>query len=370
MNPFLEPSLITSFNSRSTLEALSDLGRPERLAGLLGHAGASVDTVDLYCFGPRDPKLLCGDPEAPRGGMMQWLGSLTSRQLKTIACRLGKYLTSGLPRRRGVACLATNLPCISVPDSPGEAPRRQAVRAIKKLLLLAHELGVSCVEIVCGSNFIRTGQLAAEWETQVGTYCANRRRAALVESLASLDRWIELQHFSPPVGLAVELEPGPSYGVNSGHEAMSLFDALDHRLRHRAQHVALNLDIGHAWLISTLREKELPMLLREHFIDRIAHAHLSVHAPTAHFSDLPVTEAMLNDAFQPWIDLFKDSQAGDNRCKFATHTIAIEQEGAIPQSRAVGSYIALREWLTDRGYRTADVIAQTHTARSGAPSMT
>jgi sugar phosphate isomerase/epimerase len=350
MSAHLHASLITSFHTPSTVDALKRLQRLEdRVAAdrKIDPAHVFVDAVDLYCFGRQDPKqLLPRRPPLAGGQMMKWLSQLRQQDIADIAAHLTRRLRARGQTRRA-ACLATNLPCISCvsSDSRQSPLRRKAIQAVQKLVRLAHALGVGCVEIVGGANFVRTGRVPSKWETQVGSDCARLRREALLDSLVELETWIDKHRFQPPVGLALELEPGLSYGLNSGRQAVSLLADLDQRIGHRAQNVAVNIDLGHAWLISELREPDLRMYVRDHLIDRIAHAHLSLHVKAAHFADLRVSEEALDDHFRPWIDLFSDSQAREDRPRFATATIGIEQESAIPQSRAVESFVTLRGWL-------------------------
>jgi hypothetical protein len=134
-----------------------------------------------------------------------------------------------------------------------------------------------------------------------------------------------------------------SYTLNDGDRLCRLFDELDSHLGFRAKHVALNLDVGHAWLVCS-GSPALRALLWDGFLSRVAHGHISRHVPVAHFADLPLDVSTLEE-LKPWVDLFAASQRGEDACRFRTGSLAVELEGSVPPSAAVTSYVTLQEWL-------------------------
>jgi hypothetical protein len=349
MRQTVSPGLGTSFRPRSTVEALQELPHLEAQVSRALKRPVFVGHVDLYCFGERDPALLLPDRDAS-GYVGAWLAGLTPGEVSAVGARLRELLVVDGTTRRQVAALSSYLPAISAPSGADGQPvesRLRSVAAVRNLVKLAREVGASCVEIVAGANFVRVGEHVGDCEVRAGSKYSFLCRQALCASLQELADWMakETTGWAPPVGLALELEPGLSYGLNSGREALLLFEELDRVSQGAAAHVALNLDIGHAWLLSR-REPELRALLWDRLSNRIAHAHISRHVAAAHFADQPLTERERHELGR-WLDLFITSQTGAAPA-FATGVIAVEQEAANPPVSAVESFAELEHWLAAR----------------------
>jgi len=132
-----------------------------------------------------------------------------------------------------------------------------------------------------------------------------------------------------PLTIALEIEPGPLYAINSFDSIGKFCSELDQEQKKHdcLKHVGLNLDIAH-WNIILFQSQLDPMeiaatLQRDHphVFRRICHAHFSGYHRSAHFGDLSIkggeanssspVKNMLGD-MSPWIELLwermKDQQ--------------------------------------------------------------
>jgi sugar phosphate isomerase/epimerase len=275
----LNPSLITSFTAMGFEEALKQW------------PGKSKTGIELYCFMRKD---------CPRDALNYLAGLRSDPQARLELVR--KFLA--VRRRHGITApvvgLASFLPEISL-FGPDSRNRDTAIKAITTLLWLAKHIREEIkndptskledyprvVEIVAGSVIkgIWRGKPTAPDDEEYPIVALVEERELAIERLAEgLAQacegagLLESDHLS----LALELEPGPLFVLNS-------LDAL--KWCHRALEkqgilpfVGFNLDIAH-WHLAGIRPSDLEN--EEELCRQIVHAHISDQSK-GHFGDLVI----------------------------------------------------------------------------------
>ena len=318
-----------------------------RALAILARLEVEVQFVDLYCFLPGDlkPDMLELSSEGTAKSLAAQIARLNVDALleKWMLGRRTEDKRRDYLAQQRVRALASNLPNVSSPD---EERRAEAVAALKKLLILADKLKAPVLEIVTGADFVSTGSQSKDFLFRVntGSPAARLRCDALLSSLQELNDFTS--SLSRPVMIALELEPGLSYFLNGWQAVEEIFNGLDKRLRGRQCYVFLNLDIGHAHLLSQEDPGLFHKLRLEDWRSKIVHAHISHHHHRAHMADLPLKPEH-KEVYQPWIDLLVDGWYQKARNPFASHTIALELEAASSDAQIETSLTCLRKWVED-----------------------
>jgi len=295
-------------------------------------------------------------------GPQGFVASLQVNELERIADRLREELTKHyggrlVGRRPRLAALATYFPNASLPptDRANQDSRNEAVAALRNTLYLARLLGCRCVEIVGGCGVPNSGYKRKADPPAYRQQCLQ----ALAQTLAdvyNLEDGAPLEPISEddvPV-VSIELEPGPSFLMNSLDAFRELRDTLDKEhgpdsLVYKS--LKLNVDIAHAFLIgytpTNLTEEKLQHL--------VAHMHISDHAGDiaaggAHASDVvPGTFHAFRDdlsehAYAPWLKLAIE-RANAHDGSFCTGTIAVELEACNNVLDVLSSVSLVRRWV-------------------------
>lgn len=343
--------------------------------------GIRCDAVDVYAFaeadvmhdgGNRHSFLLPPAPtavqaltklaeqEAAQGWPTQPGDGIThaARTLSAVLRECEEWRCERLDEhaRLRIAAFATNLPGISSPDTaplPGSnwTPRQQAVAILKTVIQIARlvecDPPVACVELVLGPDFALGHRVSRPTQTALPPHAVitgreglELRLAAAVESLVALSGFVE--QTGARLRLGIELEPGPSYLANSLETLGQVFDALKDPCG-ECRHVGINLDIGHAILVSRDDPELINKLRTDEWRRRIVHAHVSRHA-TAHFSDLPL-RAEDRDRFMPWVDLYLDAYFDPPPDVPKSGAIALELERAHRPAEVADSTEILTAWM-------------------------
>jgi class 3 adenylate cyclase len=326
-------SVITSCSIRNSQEVIARLC--ERGEGCL----------DLYVFQDDDPELLQGACEGPAPQ------TVTELVRRMDPVRAAAIVRQWLPDDVRIHCqvpyspfraLATNFADISSPD---EARRRSIRDVLFKCAQLAAALGATCVEIVGGPSF-RSKPSGEDIEIYAGTDIVQERLDQLKKTLRELDDSLDKANL--PVGIALELEPGPAYLLNS---IKRIQDVVLGNGNKYLKHIGINVDIGHLLLLSEQPERQSPdnvplsVLRSPDMMKRIMHFHISDHS-LSHFCDLELASFHPPDKFIPWIELYLDTASSPICNPFFTNTIAIEMEASQSIDQALRSMQTLRTWLT------------------------
>jgi class 3 adenylate cyclase/sugar phosphate isomerase/epimerase len=347
-----EVSLVTSW--RVPLPQTDPDIHAERLPGVFHALREGIGVLDLYLLEHREIPLYAkitsqvNPPREPQA----FLASLDQTALDTLVEWLQKQLVTyfagrSIGRRPRWGGIATFFPSISAPDCDGEQAKRDrqdAIRALQASLYLAYRLGCPCIEAVGGS---RTPLTAAPKLPE--SYIKERHRA-LAESLNAvfdlqspknvLDK---IKDTAQIPGLALELEPGPSFLLNRIEEYGKLVTHLTSSLAKKK--VGLNADVAHFFLCGYYRPEDLG-----EYQSHILHMHLSDHAADyvgggTHASDLvPGLYHGLAD-YRPWLELaVKETQRENSSF---SGTIAVELEACHAISDVLSAQSTVRRWLSE-----------------------
>jgi sugar phosphate isomerase/epimerase len=242
-----------------------------------------------------------------------------------------------------IGALATFFPNASLPELEMLEPRTEAVKALRNSVYLAHLLGCHCVEIVGGAG------VPGPRSSQHVSPAAHRRKRlkALADSITSVfDRGDPSNpvHHIPSGGrwplLAVELEPGPSFLLNSLDAFDQLCKLLPNEIR---QWVGLNIDVAHAFLIGYQPEE-----VRRRFFNRVIHFHISDHAGDRgrgiHASDLVPGSFHVQNEYQPWLTLAMELTSKSERFSGA---LAVEMEAVNDVGEASRAVRITQRWLRE-----------------------
>ena len=251
----------------------------------------------------------------------------------------------------GIRALASNIPGVSSTD---EARREAAVDALWAVCRIAERLDIPCVEAVGGGDFGRWGS-DDRWIIEASWTSYEERGNALLKSLQTLCERMSGCGMDK-VAIALELEPGPSYLLNSirgrpfcHRDKPSTLERVLKDLP--AQYVGLNLDVGHFLRLEAI-EPDLLAHVYSDYLDRILHAHVSRHSGI-HGQDLYLRDSDYAEC-KRWLKLFTDS-ADRERASESTRTVAIELEACHQVEWIEQSLHVVRKWLEDKmGYRVAD----------------
>ena len=317
----------------------------------LQKANVSASALDLYCFHFGD----MGDSEDwhlfPATETQRLVDAVATiadkdRAIHGVATKLATWA-----RPFNLRAFATNLPAIS---STNEQRRRKAVKALWAVCQIADYLDVPCVEAVGGADFGRWGS-KDKWIIEASWQSYEERCHALLKSLHSLRTLMDRNEING-VAIALELEPGPSYLLNSvcgrpfcGMQRPSALQRVMKELP--AKYVGLNLDIGHFLRLEAV-EPDLLAHVYSEYLDRVLHAHASRHTGI-HGQDLYLRSEDYAEC-KRWLKVFCDSMSCD-RDSVPTKTVAVELEACHRTEWIEKSLRILRNWLEDKmGISTAD----------------
>lgn len=260
----------------SILTSSSDV----ELSRLAREYGPEVNTAELYVF--REIDLLeLGLAAGDSTNLVDILNECSRSDVEWWAKELKLMLGEpNAPRLKPIA-IATYLPQIASPER-----HTDAVKALSNILLLAQELDIRCVEMVCGRVSERCPRTSSGNRCEAILYRSRRDDIIplLVNGLGQLRDFAS--KLDKPVAVALEIEPGPFYVLNDLEEAgiiLEMTSGSEWKLntRNRAYHfVGLNIDIGHMLICheTGLGPRKLPL-------DRIYNFHISDNAEL-HFADL------------------------------------------------------------------------------------
>jgi len=354
-------SLITSW-----MVPMQNCGTDELPLGITAAVEMGLPLLDLYFLDHADIPWYAAAAKCPReqapGDPHAFVAGLRVPEIEQIFKALSVRLD--LSRLR-FAAFATFFPLISLPDGEGKPPydRHGAVRALRNTLYLAGLLGVPCVEIVGGARIPVIGADGRPKLTApVDCYDVCRRRE-LARSLAAVYhledpdnplRQLRTANKSLPV-VAMELEPGSAFLMNSleeyGKLCQAVQDCPDPGANLAVQHVKLNVDIAHAFLIGYTVDDLQP--IKQH----IAHMHISDHAGHyyrrqpqgtdyavgVHAMDLVPGTFHRPDEYQPWLALAQELLDLPGGC--FSRAIAIEMEACNNPGRIVEAYHTVQSWM-------------------------
>lgn len=194
-----------------------------------------------------------------------------------------------------------------------------ACKSLEFLMAVARQLQamghpIKTIEIVGGSRVdgVWRGRRRDNHKSEI--YMVNQLslKEAIVRLLSRLTKLAIVAAKEPKIDLALELEPGPLFVINSKTSLEILIEHLAMRKNAAiAEVLGLNLDIPHWAFLSdvSLDWVENPA---NGIRNRIIHAHISDHAK-GHFSDNAIFSHNKADKFLPWIRLLRNVQAENPR---------------------------------------------------------
>ena len=247
-----------------------------------------------------------------------------------------------------VPALATNFPNIG--NVSNKLLAEVATRHVATSLVLAHHLKAKTVVIVCGRR-IMTSRLDEKVSNHEDKKVLSRIRERFVQRVQEAFSLAKDALGSlPSVGLAIEVEPDVLALANSLrdiHDLLSCFDSKtnDDALKTR---FGLNVDWGHILVAldriapsnrtSAMKEVLSFLINNKH---RVFHAHVSDHAPGAHWMDAPLGR------FRPLRDYltlahFHSDIIANPPSEYCTRALAIELEACDNVSWVIESREALQ----------------------------
>ncbi|MBN2309910.1 MAG: TIM barrel protein [Candidatus Hydrogenedentes bacterium] len=372
-----EVSLITSWFVPGGKGARGDL------VGLRRALEEGVNLFDLYFLDHEDipwywkaAGLEDPDDRFPRGptgtGPTLFAARLTAKEIERVANRLQAELTrryNGLlvGRRPRFVALATYFPNVSLlsQEEPkddeagyewGANSRAMAIRAMRNAVYLAYLLGCHCVEMVGGGSVPGPAFKVAGRRERY----KDRRRDRLARAFREIYNVRDPKNPLSPKNkdskvtkpkklpaVALELEPGPPFLLNSLDEVVALLKAVDvlgtAGTFDWCSKVTLNIDIAHAFLMGL----EPRHIIRRKLQNRVAHMHISDHGGHqgdggAHAADLLPGTFHFYEEYKPWLEFAIDRAARSTRFSRA---IAVELEAANMVSTVLAAIGTTRRWL-------------------------
>lgn len=305
MSPALQIALITSYSTRGVLGGTAVAPRGGTLDETLERCSAALSEisregravhVDLYLAMEADlremARILGVDtPAAPQTSITEVLGrEFDPAVLKQVA---DAYLAKmGIGAKRSVASVTTFIPEISHVRS--DEKDRATVLTMANVLHLAVLIARSQpqglrnsrrlpVEIVAGSLIEGLRHRSDENNCAASLRSRSSAQAAVLECLRSALRHLKAHVPDDEIPyIALELEPAPYCILNDQKAVNSLLEAIeaDDLL---AGHVGFNIDLAH-WRIAKVDYGKLSADF-PNWEQRVFHAHISGHHPTAHFGD-------------------------------------------------------------------------------------
>jgi hypothetical protein len=158
----------------------------------------------------------------------------------------------------------------------------------------AKELGSASLDLTFGANVLSPiagiGRLV------------DRLRPVAKESQRCFAQKQDAPKIQRPIGVALELEPGPLFVLGDLEKVDFLCKSLDAD-RELSPIVGLNLDVPHWGLLARISVDEIRA--RPAVFNRIIHAHISDHG-CGHFGDNPPNAIHGKEFFDPWIHLLTE----------------------------------------------------------------
>lgn len=286
---------------------------------------------DLYMLHDNDFRRISGFEDCKRP--ISLTESLARLNATEAADQIKSWLPPGLRSNcyygiSPIRALATNLPDISNLE---QDKRETAIQAIRVCATIAHRLGASCVEVVCGYAF-RRDVIDNTVKVMAGRDSRIEKTECLLDSLRTLSEVLMKENLK--IGLALEIEPGPSYLINSTNRAKELLNQL-----RGIENIGLNVDIGHMLILEQQGENCLKALKSPELLPRIMHFHVSDHS-VSHFADLAIGAIHGQNELAKYTSLFD----GCTNTYF-TNSIAVEQEAAHSTDEVINSARLVRTWF-------------------------
>lgn len=255
-----------------------------------------VGTAEVYAFRDGDLRDL---GYHPTGHSVDLIAGWNEEDISRVAEEVRSAFPGGASTQGGSRLepigIATYLPQIA---SAFQERRAVTISALKNVLLLAADLGVRVVEIVCGrvaEHCCRSanGQLCDAVLYQHRHQGSPNKFTHLLDGLAQLTEFVRDRVKSRPgmypLAVALEVEPGPLYIVNDLSRAKQILDQTaddSYVIPHMqgAYHmVGVNLDLGHMLICHRGKQRVLKDLGVPG--SRIYNFHISDNAEL-HFADL------------------------------------------------------------------------------------
>lgn len=402
-----EVSLLTSWTAAATRSYVR-AGTPTPPAtGPLGltyalHEG--VQLFDLYFLGHSDlpwyvqaarPHFAIADgaPYSPS----EFASDLSVTEIKRIADMLRELVAQQyrgkLVGRRPRFCAAASF--FSLISSDDVRQRSEAVRAVRNTVYLAALLGMKCVEIVGGTaipeiDATDTTDPTAYRNARMNDLAASIRDVYArtldelsyngfgTNELAIMSELFNCQDRNLPY-LAVEIEPGPSFLINSLKSFKELRDSVysnrddDRGDTRAAGKLCLNVDIAHAFLTgygpSDVEGEGLtPYVGHIHLSDHGGdHLTGSMHAAdlrpgTYHFYDYYAgSKNAGGHAFKEWLELAIKLKRNPKIYNRFSGAIGIELESCHDINEVRAAIGITRQWLRDTCGDQAEPVARRNT---------
>ena len=330
---------------------------------------AGFSSIDLYFLGHNE--MAWYNAAAGRASNRLWRGphafvaGLNAREIKKIANKLQEMLTTdysgpSIGPRPKFNSIATFFPYISLPDEEADSSqkisRKIAIEAVQKTMYLARCLGCHCVEIVGGAGVPGkdvieklTGSVSAEEAEHKRSQYRAERLEALADSICDIFTgpwWQKINAGSDTPYLAIELEPGQSFLLNSLQQYRDLRSLVAEKAASRGiGHIAerlltLNVDVAHAFLIGYKPDELID-------ID-VSHMHLSDHGGHwhqggSHTSDLAPDTFHRYEHFYPWLKFAIERTR--SRRSFSG-TIALEMEACNSVETVLNAVTVTSRWVS------------------------
>ena len=268
-------------------------------------------------------------------------------------------------RGRDIIALASFIPEIMPPG----ALSPKAVAALKFLVMTAAKLKIAdrsfVVEFVGGSRTrgltkrvrrIKHGE--GIWEDdryRVGVLSSSELRSSIQDLIKRLEP-VAVEAEERGILLALELEPGPFFLINSA-SALDLFcqELNSGSAQSWKNAIGLNLDVAHWAFLSKHPMPDSPKLdlswleKREYVLNRIVHAHISDQS-IGHLGDLHLTAVHQDADFAPWLELIARRAARkpdvDHGVLPFSGFISIEHEACKTPEQIHYSFDILTKWVS------------------------
>lgn len=329
----LSVGIISSFDTNGLEHSFSWLRSGMSMTGMSTTNGC----MDIYCFMQKDvntllPRFLDGIVD---GKTAVEVMAANAHNLAGIQ-RLAEYLVGEVEKcglQAKVPALATFIPELLDPDpkrsESGLNALKFAIRLAGEINKLRNEWG-RVVEMVAGSS--TDGVMKCQMTNDRGPAYLVKKLPEAVAIDRLLERLVLLREVLEPqqTRLAIELEPGPLYAINS-LKSMELLAkrTAEPRYSEIAHLIGFNLDIGH-WAF--LCGMDTSLVKESKIFNRIFHAHISDHG-VGHFGDAVVgsIHERPEHEFSPWLRLFAErhTMSLSDPSDFCTGTVSVELEAAI-----------------------------------------
>jgi sugar phosphate isomerase/epimerase len=325
--PCLDLSVISSFSLTGLPNAIRSLP-------------ACVNHIELYAFMQEDlrhilPSAISGTTETL---VVRALAEAhLSKERETLIREAADNIQSTIAEPRSVSSLCTFLPELMY-EGDFNMLSETATSALYFLVDLAGELRkrsgrkAFTIEVVCGSridsaelysNSLKGGTASLENVTTSILDPEKAIRSFLSRLKPVAERCLE----TPGVQLALELEPGPLFTLNSSDAVTTLCRILGQPEYEKVSRaIGINLDIAHWAFLTRIHPQWLDQLQTKPVRDRIAHAHICDQS-NGHFADTYIG-SFHNSEFDDWLRILTrlPHEARPASCPVFDGLISVEME--------------------------------------------